>query len=766
MATILNVIALVSGGKDSYFSMLHSIAQGHRIIALANLHPPLQRTSVPTLERLSDLDLGSPEDLSSEYELDDMDSFMYQTAGHTLVPSQAQALELPLYRRAIDGIAVDTSRHYRIKPHTHVRLGRDEQEETECLTTLLTEIIHAHSEVNAVCSGAILSTYQRTRIESVAVRLGLIPLSFLWQYPVLPGSSGAKLLDDMSNIGFDVRFVKVASGGLDQSLLWSDLMTKSVRSRLERVMGRYGGNVLGEGGEYETLVLRGPSPIWKNSLSIDESQIQTRTDAGGTSSLSFSPQSITSSPISTEDAQAWLSRLRKIPLWDDTFLKVKEYVAKSVHQEISDSPISVKHQEHASRNDATWSLRVSKHYVGPFLNIFNLCPSDTRDDASQQMASLNDKIIAHLMAVGRHTEDIVFTTIILRSISRDYAVVNSVYSKLFDTPNPPARVTIASELPQGVDVVLSIVVNFGSQEARSGLHVQSQSYWAPANIGPYSQAIRVTIDDDMSIVYVAGQIPLVPASMTPLSDSSRTNDHKVSRLRFLDDTCLSLQHMWRIGKEMEVAWWAGTIVFIPSSNDTFAKAHLIFHVWSRVHDANIWASDIENEEALDPWDTKYGNKKLLGKISAEPTKLPDFDRIASGTTQPGIFVVEVAELPRTCEVEWQGLGTAQASMTFELSRIAGFDALTCFIGGSDHLVVFVSIPWPEDPCDLLIDMIAKIPRDRDSSVTIYTNGYKTLADCEAQVIPCKSVWRPSILGTESLAAGLVLHSCVKQGDRS
>jgi len=33
------VIALVSGGKDSFFSLLHCAANGHRVVALANLHP-------------------------------------------------------------------------------------------------------------------------------------------------------------------------------------------------------------------------------------------------------------------------------------------------------------------------------------------------------------------------------------------------------------------------------------------------------------------------------------------------------------------------------------------------------------------------------------------------------------------------------------------------------------------------------------------------------------------------------------------------------
>jgi hypothetical protein len=60
MSASLNVIALVSGGKDSFFSILHCLANGHRLVALANLHPPE----------------GGDEDINS---------FMYQTVGASLI---------------------------------------------------------------------------------------------------------------------------------------------------------------------------------------------------------------------------------------------------------------------------------------------------------------------------------------------------------------------------------------------------------------------------------------------------------------------------------------------------------------------------------------------------------------------------------------------------------------------------------------------------------------------------------------------------------
>ena len=37
--TIMRVLALVSGGKDSCYNMMKCVAAGHEIVALANLQP-------------------------------------------------------------------------------------------------------------------------------------------------------------------------------------------------------------------------------------------------------------------------------------------------------------------------------------------------------------------------------------------------------------------------------------------------------------------------------------------------------------------------------------------------------------------------------------------------------------------------------------------------------------------------------------------------------------------------------------------------------
>ena len=69
--------------------------------------------------------------------------------------------------------------------------------------------------------------------------------------------------------------------------------------------------------------------------------------------------------------------------------------------------------------------------------------------------------------------------------------VNAVYGTFFGI-SPPARACVGVDLPIDIRVKLDCIafIEEVSQE-RQSLHVQGLSYWAPANIGPYSQAITV-----------------------------------------------------------------------------------------------------------------------------------------------------------------------------------------------------------------------------------------------------------------------------------
>jgi diphthine-ammonia ligase len=78
------------------------------------------------------------------------------------------------------------------------------------------------------------------------------------------------------------------------------------------------------------------------------------------------------------------------------------------------------------------------------------------------------------------------------SSMEDFASINAVYATYFGV-SPPARACVAVDLPHPLRVMLDCVV-YAEQKKddRKALHVQGLSYWAPANIGPYSQAIIVS----------------------------------------------------------------------------------------------------------------------------------------------------------------------------------------------------------------------------------------------------------------------------------
>ena len=67
--------------------------------------------------------------------------------------------------------------------------------------------------IDAVCVGAILSDYQRVRVESVCLRLGLTPLAFLWR------RDQVDLLQEMVDTGMEAILIKVATSSFFLFLL-------------------------------------------------------------------------------------------------------------------------------------------------------------------------------------------------------------------------------------------------------------------------------------------------------------------------------------------------------------------------------------------------------------------------------------------------------------------------------------------------------------------------------------------------------------------
>ncbi|KAI6869081.1 adenine nucleotide alpha hydrolases-like protein [Hortaea werneckii] len=620
----LQVVALISGGKDSLFSILHCQANGHEVVALANLYPAKSNVNV-----------------------EDTDSYMYQTIGHAVIPLYEKALGLPLFRQEIRGTAVDQNRSYGPQaPATGAC-----EDETESLVPLLKQVKAAIPEVNAVCTGAIMSDYQRTRVESVALRLGLTPLSYLWQWPSLSQNTQSSLLEDMAAVGQDSRIIKVASGGLDDSFLWQNVAERRTISRLAKAAERFGsydtGAIIGEGGEFETLAVDGPAPLWKHRINVGEDEREVVPGEAGTASIRFRHPSL--------EAKGEVNPEHVKPRIPETLDERSESLLKST---LSHSGATQTTQAVGASSSPIIHLEHQKAIPGLITSRFAAGQSP-----AAQMQSIMDTLRTELEQVlpGIGVASIAYTSIILRNMA-DFGEINAVYGRYFNFPTPPARVTIAcaDAIPNGCDVMLGATYSTSRSQStatRRGLHVQSRSYWAPANIGPYSQAFVLQSDrevDQDAVLYVAGQIPLIPASMelacSPSKDALTT---------FAYQAILALQHADRIGNVMSSKRWTAGIAFIvaPGAEDVRRLGQVARHTWTAWHEtSNGPAEDNSDEQEEEDFDVWHLTQNFARSGSA--TRQPQQDRQSTKPLQaPPLWVIRVDALPRGASIEWAMYGS-------------------------------------------------------------------------------------------------------------
>ncbi|CAG5183921.1 uncharacterized protein ALTATR162_LOCUS10820 [Alternaria atra] len=592
MSASLNVIALISGGKDSLFSILHCQANGHTVVALANLHPAL----------------------STNDDEEDINSYMYQTVGHSVIPLYEEALGIPLYRQEIKGTAVDSSRDYATP------LQKQEQDETEDLVPLLRRVLEAHPEANAVSTGAILSTYQRT-------------------------------------------------------------------PRVAKAMGRYGdagdGAILGEGG-----IENGPPGKLEGGQAVLKIKNSTLEEKGA-------------------DEEAAAGPLRIPELLDEEFTKLLAATDASNEgrQGVpTDTGSIVQSLGPVSQagipsvvDRLSWNTYSDTSTVFTYSNLVSdACTASSSESPSRQLSKIFLRLDHILKQCRIPKSSVNHCTLLLRDMA-DFTVLNPIYAQYFSSVNPPARATIAvgDTMPKGINAMLSVVVDKDERDQdgevlrpvkRQGLHVQGRSYWAPANIGPYSQAISVRLptsnelnennaQNSGEVVYVAGQIPLMPASMDVYKEHG-----------FRGQAVLSLQHLWRIGRTKGVKWWPAAVGFIPASEHAEESVRVAQEVWRATHTPPSSADNDDNDEEdedadIDPWDRLNQHHTSTFKDSTYRSPIPDHSAISTLQIQgqdqttganmsetrtliPPCFIAQVSSLPRGVDIEWSATGLTSSSMAY------------------------------------------------------------------------------------------------------
>jgi diphthine-ammonia ligase len=188
----MRVAVLASGGKDSTLALHYAMKEGHKVDYLATMIPSRK------------------------------DSWMFHYPNIGLIDLFAEAVGIPVVKAATSGI---------------------KEIELEDLKRLIEDL-----DVEGVVSGAVESNYQKTRIDNICSQLNLKSLTPLWRKDPLV------MFTEMFKLKFNIIMVGVYAHGFDDKWLGRKIDEQTVED-LMSLNRSYGVSLVGEGGEYETLVL-------------------------------------------------------------------------------------------------------------------------------------------------------------------------------------------------------------------------------------------------------------------------------------------------------------------------------------------------------------------------------------------------------------------------------------------------------------------------------------------------------------------------------
>lgn len=216
--------ALCSGGKDSSYALWLALKENNEIENIITMYPKRE------------------------------DSWMFHKPNPEILQLFAEASSLNLTEGKTEG---------------------GKEEELEDLKSVLRGL-----SIDGIVSGTVASKYQKDRIEGICEELGLSLLTPVWNREPI------KLLRGMVEEEFEIIITSVSAKGFTEEWLGRRIDEKCIED-LKNLQTKHGVNPVGEGGEYETLVLDAPffkkriivketSSWWKNdrgSLKIEEAEL-------------------------------------------------------------------------------------------------------------------------------------------------------------------------------------------------------------------------------------------------------------------------------------------------------------------------------------------------------------------------------------------------------------------------------------------------------------------------------------------------------------
>lgn len=203
----MQIAVLASGGKDSTLALYRILEKGYEVKCLVSMIPMRE------------------------------DSWMFHYPNIHLIDLYAEAVGFPLIKGETSG---------------------NKEEEVEDLKHLIKRL-----EVDTVVSGAIASNYQKTRIEKICKELKFECLTPLWHENPL------NIVKEMLRLDFEMIITGVSAYGFNEKWLGQKIDDKNIEDLIE-LNKNYGVSIVGEGGEYETLVL--DASFFKKRIKIIEAE--------------------------------------------------------------------------------------------------------------------------------------------------------------------------------------------------------------------------------------------------------------------------------------------------------------------------------------------------------------------------------------------------------------------------------------------------------------------------------------------------------------
>ena len=195
----MKVCCLFSGGKDSAYALHKMILSGFEVPVLLTVRS------------------------------EDPDSWLFHTPG----------LELADLFEEFTGI-----------PSEVVRSPPDMDMEQQILTDALIDLKDRY-DLDAICSGALLSDYQRMKFTHSALEAGLISYTPIWR------KDGWRYMHELMDHRFSYILVSYASPGFNPEDLGKEV-DMDMHDRFMKNSEKWGSHPAFEGGEAETMIIGGP----------------------------------------------------------------------------------------------------------------------------------------------------------------------------------------------------------------------------------------------------------------------------------------------------------------------------------------------------------------------------------------------------------------------------------------------------------------------------------------------------------------------------